>query len=114
VLSSLPSTRPQRPSARRAAARRIAAGADRGAEAKPAVKTRAKRAKRTPPKSSEPPVPRQGFEAEGEIEPGSSVQPPSGADLAVSAVEILGELAQTALSTGERLLKDALARLSGG
>ncbi len=171
MLSSLPSTRPQRPSARRIAARRITAvrsgGAARAAEAKsaqtakpaakarpapvdqaptkptaktrptradgtptrPTAKTRPTRADETPtkppaktrpararrtPRPSEPPVPRQGFEAEEEIELGRSVQPPSGTELAVSVAELFGELAQAGLSTGERLLKDALTRLSGG
>jgi len=58
-------------------------------------------------------VPPQGFEAEEQIEPGRSVQPPSGPELAASVVELLGELAQTGLSAGGRLLKDALGRLSG-
>jgi hypothetical protein len=58
-------------------------------------------------------VPRQGFEAEEAIELGRSVQPPSGAELAASMVELVGELAQTGLSTGGRVLRDALTRLSG-
>ena len=167
VLSSLPSTRPQRPSARRAAARRTAAGRGaRGAEtdaksraaaassAKPAANGQAKpaataakagpkpakprrrsaatagsgqakrtppvttaataRAKRTPPRPAEPPVPPQGFEAEEQIELGRSVQPPNGSELAVSLAELVGELAQTSLATGGRLLSDALKRLAGG
>lgn len=40
-----------------------------------------------------------------------SVQPPGGAELVASAAEIIGDLAKTGLSTGERLLKDALTRL---
>jgi hypothetical protein len=59
-------------------------------------------------------VPRQGFEAEDAIEPGRSVQPPSGAELAASVAELLGELAQGSLATGGRLLRDALTRLAGG
>jgi hypothetical protein len=39
------------------------------------------------------------------------VQPPGGAELVASAVEILGELAKGGLSTGERLLKDVISRL---
>jgi len=39
------------------------------------------------------------------------VQPPGGAELISSAAEIFSELARSGLSTGERLLKDALARL---
>jgi len=58
-------------------------------------------------------VPRQGFEAEEAIEPGRSVQPPSGAELATSMLELAGELAQTGLAVGGRILRDALTRLSG-
>jgi hypothetical protein len=56
------------------------------------------------------PAPRQGFDGEGERTRGT-VHPPGGAELVASAVEIVGELAKTGLSTGERLLKDALSRL---
>jgi hypothetical protein len=41
------------------------------------------------------------------------VQPPGGAELLGSAAEILAELAKGGLSTGERLLRDALSRLPG-
>jgi hypothetical protein len=58
-------------------------------------------------------VPPQGFEAEEQIEPGRPVQPPSGPELAVSVAELLGELVQTGLSAGGRLLRDALGRLPG-
>jgi hypothetical protein len=39
------------------------------------------------------------------------VQPPGGAELVASAAEIIGELAKAGLSTGERLLRDALTHL---
>ncbi|MGA2163367.1 MAG: hypothetical protein ABSH36_02730 [Solirubrobacteraceae bacterium] len=65
-------------------------------------------------KPSEPPVPRQGFESEETIEMGRPVQPPSSSELAASMVELVGELAQTGLSAGGRVLRDALARLAGG
>ncbi len=94
VMSSLPKTRPQRPSARRATARRTP-------KKRPVVKAESPRA------------PRQGFEAESEIETGKAVAPPSGLELAASAVELLGELAQSGLRSGERLLRDALARRPG-
>ncbi len=55
-------------------------------------------------------VPRQGFESEMDRATGP-VQPPGGAELVSSAAEIFGELARSGISTGERLLKDALARL---
>ena len=41
------------------------------------------------------------------------MQPPSGPELAASVAELFGELAQAGLSTGGRLVKDALRRLSG-
>jgi hypothetical protein len=96
VMGSLPKTRPQRPSARRKTAQR-----------KPAERTR------TPAKTkAEPPrAPRQGFEAESDVEPGKTVQPPGSAELAASVVELIGELAQSGLSSGGKLLKDALSRL---
>ena len=58
-------------------------------------------------------MPPQGFEAEETIEPGRPVQPPSGPELVASVAELLGELAQTGLATGGRLLSDALKRLPG-
>jgi hypothetical protein len=110
VLAKLPRARPQRPSARRAAARKAAADSD--ARATQAA------AKRTPPRTAaaaprEPPAPRQGYETEDTIEPGVAVQPPSGTELATSAAELIGELAQAGLETGGRLLRDALGRLPG-
>lgn len=118
MLSSLPSTRPQRPSARRAAARQSAAAK---AERVPAKSKRTTRPKPKPtakprvaPKPAEPPVPRQGFESEETIEMGHPVQPPSSSELAASMVELVGELAQTGLSAGGRVLRDALTRLAGG
>jgi hypothetical protein len=138
VLTSLPSTRPQRASARRAGARRPTAGrpvpgraanaseaggtsAERPAKSRPRGTTKAPpKTARVPPKTAgipsrppEPPVPRQGFEAEEDIKPGVPVQPPGNAELAASAVELVGELAQAGLSAGGRLLKEALARLPG-
>lgn len=58
-------------------------------------------------------MPPQGFEAEEQIEPGRAVQPPSNTELATSVAELFGELAQAGVSAGERLVKDALRRLSG-
>jgi hypothetical protein len=57
-----------------------------------------------------PPVPRQGFECEGERASGP-VHPPGGTELVASAAEIIGELAKAGLSSGERLFKDVLSRL---
>jgi hypothetical protein len=56
------------------------------------------------------PVPRQGFECEGERASGP-VQPPGGAELLASATEIVSEVAKAGLTTGERLLRDVLSRL---
>jgi hypothetical protein len=80
---------------------------------KQARQTDARPFAKTPPEPPQPPVPPQGFETETEIEPGASVQPPSRPELAASVAELLGELAQSGLTTGGRLLKDALARLPG-
>jgi hypothetical protein len=57
-----------------------------------------------------PPVPRQGFECEGERASGP-VHPPGGTELVASAAEIIGELAKAGLSSGERFFKDVLSRL---
>ncbi len=133
VLSNLPRTRPQRATARRAAARRggereVAvnttmapkAAKQAAAAAKPA-KPRAKapgaagrtaRAPRPRVARSAEPVPRQGFESEGDILSGS-VSPPGGIELVASAAELLGELAKAGVSTGERLLRDVFSRLPG-
>jgi hypothetical protein len=145
VLSSLPSARPQRPSARRSAARRTkastteataqapqppaastaAAGAEQAPQASGAngrsrkgaarrkARATAEHRERTPLAQAEPAIPRQGFEAESEIEPGVPVAPPSGPDLAVAVAELVGDLAQAGLTRGGRLLKDALGRLPG-
>jgi hypothetical protein len=59
---------------------------------------------------AEEPVPRQGFECEGEHETGS-VQPPGATELIGVAAEMLGELARAGIATGERLLKDVRSLL---
>ncbi len=135
VLANLPRTRPQRASPRRAAARKstsasasaptadakpkatAALKAARSAKAKGATATKtpkrrapAKAAPRHRAVSVDASVPRQGFESEMDRATGP-VQPPGGAELVSSAAEIFGELARTGISRGERLLKDALARL---
>ncbi len=144
VLSSLPSTRPQRPSARRAAARSSATKdsvpTKRSKPSKPAAPP--KRTTRAPQRESaadaldtrsdpaaarkrartragarrateDPPIPRQGFETEEEIAPGSTVNPPSRPELAAAVADLLGELAQGGLTAGGRLLKEVLGRLPG-
>jgi hypothetical protein len=137
VLSKLPRTRPQRSSPRRAAAREAAAAgaatvADERSNGRPAARshdaaarpprrpaargsagsrrTRGASARTAGTAKSGEPVPRQGFECEGERANGP-VQPPGGAELLASAAEIVGELTKSGLATGERLLKDVLSRL---
>jgi hypothetical protein len=136
VLANLPRTRPQRATARRAAARRggeaelalqtTMAPAERppraprsdGATPTPAnARAKAvKAAKRTPAARGSvravEPVPRQGFESEGERASGP-VAPPGGIELLASAAELLGELAKAGVSNGERLLRDVFSHLPG-
>jgi hypothetical protein len=152
ILASLPRARPQRVSARRAAARtstttkkgtaaaktvtttkgartptakkRIAKKGPAMAEAvavkkpttrKPVTAGKAastKRRKAQPiAKPAEPPAPKQGYEPEEELELGKSVSPPSGGELVESVADILGELANSGLTAGGRLLKDAFSLL---
>jgi len=162
VLASLPRTRPQRSSARRAAARKATADGGTGAKtrgnagsaratkqaaasarpakaagkaapAKAAPKRVARAAPKTPtaprtpkqnaraagtrarsaPPSAEIPVPPQGFEPEAEMDAGAAVNPPSSTELAASLLELVGDVAQSGLSSGGRLLKDVLSRLPG-
>jgi hypothetical protein len=69
--------------------------------------------RRTKPiaKPTEPPAPKQGYEPEEELELGKSVNPPSGAELVESVADIIGELANSGLTAGGRLLKDAFSLL---
>ena len=132
VLANLPRTRPQRATARRAAARRSdeleaahktnmldvpvgeAPAAKPAKPAKPRAKA-AKTAKRAPAgartRAAEP-VPRQGYESEDDLARGP-VSPPGGIELVASAAELLGELAKAGVGTGERLVRDLLSRLPG-
>ena len=106
-MGSLPKTRPQRSSARRNAARGKTA-----AKAEPKPSTPQTKTKPSAAKAELPRAPRQGFEAESDVDASKPVQPPGGTELAASVVELIGELAQTGLTSGGRLLKDALSRLS--
>jgi hypothetical protein len=54
-------------------------------------------------------VPAQGYESEDDA--AGAVRPPGGAELVLSAAEIVGELAKAGLSRSERLLKDVLSHL---
>jgi hypothetical protein len=132
ILADLPRTRPQRPSARRAATQRemknrrsenVLAGLPRArpqhASPRRAAARKARAHERAGGRASEhqsslrsQQVPRQGFEAEPDELMGS-VQPPGSADLIASAGELAGELAKTGIATGTRLLRDFLSRLPG-
>jgi hypothetical protein len=113
ILASLPHTRPQRPSARRATARAKAAK-QASATAAPTKASKPKATRKRPAKPAEPArAPRQGFESESELQPGKSVTPPSSAELAASVVELLGELAQSGLTSGGRMLREVLGKLPG-
>ncbi|HTC59087.1 MAG TPA: hypothetical protein VK691_03105 [Solirubrobacteraceae bacterium] len=62
-------------------------------------------------KPAEAPTPKQGYEPEEELELGKSVNPPSGVELVESVADIIGELANSGLTAGGRLLKDAFSLL---
>ena len=63
------------------------------------------------PKPGEAPVPKQGYEPEDELELGKTVNPPSGVELVESVADIVGEIANSSLAAGGRLLKDAFSLL---
>lgn len=62
-------------------------------------------------KPAEPPAPKQGYEPEEEVELGKTVNPPSGVELVESVADIFGELANSSLAAGGRILKDAFSLL---
>jgi hypothetical protein len=131
ILAALPRARPQRASARRAAARgATAASGDKTStttrttksprttgEKKPAAAKKRvavkkpSNAKKRVAKLPEPPVPKQGYEPEDELELGKTVRPPSSVELVESVADIVGELANSSLAAGGRLLKDAFSLL---
>jgi hypothetical protein len=118
VLASLPRTRPQRASARRAASRAPKPGKATKPSKAPSRQTNKRGpAKRSPAKRSPAlgvPAPRQGFEAADEPDLlDGPVAPPGGAELVASAAELAGELAKTGVSAGARLVRDLLSRLPG-
>ncbi len=99
----------EKPRAQRKAKAAAGAGArKRRAAARPASASAT--GSRAKPKAAQP-VPRQGFECEGDTGRGA-VQPPGGAELVASAVEIVGEFAKSGASAGERLLKDVFSRIT--
>jgi hypothetical protein len=116
-------SRPAKAPARRKQATRTAKATASSTAAKPKRGTAAsKRARPTAAKSRQParktgapqavsePVPPQGFESESANASGP-VPPPGGAELLATAAEIVSEVARASVSTGERLLRDALSRL---
>jgi hypothetical protein len=140
VLANLPRTRPQRASARRAAARSTGerdasassnggpaagtprksaarSGAGAGASAAATGEKPVPRRAKARPKPAKAPrarkadeVPRQGFESVEERATGP-VQPPGGTELLGTATEIVGELAKAGISGTERVVRDLLSRL---
>lgn len=120
VLSSLPSSRPQRRSPKRDGGTRAksppgSGGARRKAGARPASSSAARatagsgaaarrRAAATPSK----PIAAQGYQPLADPTP---VEPPTSAEILVSAVQAAGEVAQIGLTLGERLLRAAASRL---
>ncbi len=134
VLANLPRERPQRASARRAAARkRVSAKATPAASEKPRAAAKPPRAgKRSTPKAKaaqkpaakprtsarsrrpaapeHEPVPRQGYAGDADRATGP-VAPPGGAEILATAAEALNELAKAGFSRGERLVRDLITRL---
>jgi hypothetical protein len=111
VLSSLPRTRPQRRSAKRAAPVKAPPKAARPAKsgkapAKPAATRKATARPRG--KAASRTVPPAGFAVPGA---GADQAPPSGAELVGTAVQAAGELVQIGLAVGEQALRSALGRL---
>jgi hypothetical protein len=83
---------------------------------KPAAKAARADPKRTtrkaaPQRRREPPAPKQGYEPLEEPRHGSTVHPPSGAEVVESIARIFGELASAGLKAGGQALKDALGPL---
>lgn len=131
VLSSLPSTRPQRRSPKRDGAKRPkppaktasatsgraanrgaakagaanAAGPKAGASAKSRPQATAPRRQGTGPRST---VAAQGYQSVSETKP---VEPPTGAEILASAVQAAGDAARFGLTIGERLVRAAASRL---
>lgn len=116
VLANLPRTRPQRATARRAAARAKPGGAGRARSRTPTVGAGSPASTRTRPPAALRPaaeraeVPAQGYEADSEAATGS-VQPPGAVELVASAAELVGELTKGGISRSERLIRDLVSRL---
>ena len=122
ILTNLPRTRPQRASARRAAARPAPAAAPPTPATPPAPKSpkatrpatrsaprrAAKPAARRAPKVPTPPAAPQGFEVESR---GSSISPPSPIELLDGVIGAAGHLAVGTLDRGVRIVRGAVSRV---
>lgn len=82
----------------------------RQAKPRPASSPRPRRSSKRAA-SVAPSAPRQGYECDNDLT-GSPVAPPSGTEVVGALAELAGELAQTGISAGGRLIKSALSRLS--
>lgn len=87
------------------------AAAAKPSDAAPTKRSPAAKAKRRGGKPDREPTPRQGYEADNELT-GTPVSPPSGPEMLGALAELAGELAQTGVAAGSRLLRGALSRLS--
>jgi hypothetical protein len=78
-----------------------------------APRTAPQRAHRVGKRAPSPPpsTPRQGYEADHDLT--GTLTPPSGTEVVGSLAELAGELVQSSISAGGRLIKGALSRLSG-
>ena len=127
VMSSLPRTRPQRPSRRRAGGDGAASKARRAPSAKPAA-ARAKRAtapaKPAARATAKTPRVTSARRKPAGVRPSAATDaatsrpspkrppsPPSGTDLVGTAVQAAGELAELGLTLGARALRDAVKRI---
>ncbi len=122
VMSSLPRTRPQRPSRRRASGggdtpKRAPRAAPKPAATTKAASTRAKPAAKGPRVASARSKP-AGVRPSAATKAASSQpppkrppSPPSGTDLVGTAVQAAGELAQLGLTLGTKALRDAAKRI---
>ena len=128
VMSSLPRTRPQRPSRRRAGGDGAASKARRTPSAKPTAERRAKRAaapaKPAARATAKTPRVTSARRKPAGVRPSAATDaatsrpspkrppsPPSGTDLVGTAVQAAGELAELGLTFGARALRDAVKRI---
>ena len=128
VMSSLPRTRPQRPSRRRAGGDGAASKARRAPSAKPTAERRAKRAaapaKPAARATAKTPRVTSARRKPAGVRPSAATDaatsrpspkrppsPPSGTDLVGTAVQAAGELAELGLTLGARALRDAVKRI---